>query len=271
MELGPGIDFDKLCPFWEFFEGEGLNERIVNLAPHIVDPVLLLGSGQGLVSEALGTICKDLTNLDKSPTMAVYAKLRRGQDTILDEVDSFKLGRLFATIVVNTGIITAPKISTGFVERLVGTILRHMSPSGKVIVSYFRRSVFSDDGEKLGLVGKMSNSDIFLEANGDLDRAKALLLTRGVDASVADQAFRRNESKLIRHSQLIVAVGQRYIEVHGESPVAFIRRYMGFYPYNLWPEDEVRMRCVLERELRVLEEHMINEDTNVLILERRHS
>ena len=117
----------------------------------------------------------------------------------------------------------------------------------------------------------MSNNDVFFEAEGDLDRAKDLLLVRGIDPSVAGEVFRNNEHNLQIYSQLVVSVGRRYMELHGESPLAFIRRYLGVYHHNLLPEDEVRLRQVLEREFLVVEEQIINQDTNVLVLEQRHS
>lgn len=148
--------FSNLAYCWEFFEQDGLTDDLINqYARHISEPVLVVGSGQGLVSRRLIDLGFDVSSVDSIPEMAHRAKERRGVDTEVVDFISLERQDIFRTIIVNTGVIT-PHLIDELAQSFADSLVRNLNAEGSVILAMFERTQFDEFAEYIGIDSSLS-------------------------------------------------------------------------------------------------------------------
>lgn len=212
--------FDRWVDYWELYEDKaGLTTRITEaLYEKICSPVLILGSGQGVISEDLLLEGKDVTSVDISRVMANKARERRGIETVVADATSVMLKKRFRSIIVPTGVLTMQRMEGDFVEKLLRNIRAHSESETKVIFSYFWNSPWDQAKALLGYYKKPSNAVYFWKAQGDLEAAKHLLVTEGgILQETADRIFSQCKEALQEILELYLVVGERYQQINNND------------------------------------------------------
>lgn len=143
--------FDRLAFCWESFENDGANTSTVSHLQHsIASPVLVVGSGQGLVSSAIHAIGHEVVSIDRSPEMAKFAAARRSVDTTVCDLLDFFPQQKFATIFVNTGVIS-PLVFPDRLHQSTRRIRELARPEATVLASCLLWTDFDAVAEQLGL------------------------------------------------------------------------------------------------------------------------
>jgi hypothetical protein len=82
-ELFP-IDYRVWADYWDLLEHHGLNaENAFLLSEALASPMLIVGSGQGLLSQYFAQCGYDICSVDRSIEMAKFATYRRGMPTVV--------------------------------------------------------------------------------------------------------------------------------------------------------------------------------------------
>lgn len=143
--------FAELAPFWEYFEHDGLTDVIiVPYKEYLLGRVLVVGSGQGLVSDCLIKMGFDVISIDSVPEMARRAKERRGVETQVVDFMNYHSPVPFDTIIVNTGVITPSSVDKQS-SSLAESLFKNLAENGRVILSFFERTSFDDLVQYLSL------------------------------------------------------------------------------------------------------------------------
>jgi SAM-dependent methyltransferase len=259
--------FEEFCPYWEFFEHTGLSRDILASIACLASPILLLGSGQGFVTEMLTGLGHDVTNVDVSRAMIEYARRRRNVETIRGDAASVRLDRRFQTIIVNTGLLTEANVRTGFISQLLDNVDRHLRERGHVVLAYLKRCPSTEALAHLGLLDRPSNNGMLWEARASLDTIKTGLLARGYEPSTLDILFLLFEEELEQHRQLVVNVGNAYVTArHAETPpTEFLDSCADFGLCLLTSEAEQLMLDAIEDRHRIVERVDADQTTRILV------
>lgn len=239
---GVPTDYAVWADFWDLMETHGLNARAIPvLAPFLRAPVLLVGSGQGLVARSLEHAGYAVVSVDSSPAMARHALERRGVRTLVCDAVDLRMDRTFGTVLVSTGVVNERTLQRRIVPRLAASLRPLLRPGAHLLLSYFRRSAWTGVAHLLGLYGRPSANELFWAAGGDLDRAERLFAVRTGHRAAVHRTFQRHHDALARHSRFVVDVGRRCAELGVTSPEAFLREHSGFYPYPLTAHAEAAL------------------------------
>jgi Methyltransferase domain len=266
----PGSAFDAFGPYWEYFEQAGLSGEALKSIEPIVSPVLVLGSGQGVVSQTLTAAGHDVTNVDCSRAMIDYARTRRQVETILGDAASIALERRFATVIIATGILTDANVHTRFVTDVVNNADRHLSDDGHVVLAYFRRSRAREVLERLGLLGHPSTNAKVWEGRDSLAGMKAALMACGYGDRALDVAFVVFDEALDRQRQLMADVGHAYVRARGVAapPPEFLDQFAELGECYLSSESEDAVRKAIEDRHTIVNRLEPADDTIVLVYKR---
>jgi SAM-dependent methyltransferase len=263
--------FDELSPYWRFLENGGLNENLSVLVEYVASPVLLLGSGQGLVSQKLVARGYDVTNVDISRSMIGYAKSRRGVETIEADAASVSISRKFRTIIISTGLVTEANAQTRFVVELLTNVDRHLACGGQVLLTYLKTSSSVQVFEYLGLLGRPSNNFDIWNARASLDKMKECLSAKGYDNNLIDYLFVLFEDKLEDHRQMIERIGSEYMKINGgaEPPQKLIDACADFASCYLKPVSEHSLIKAIEERYGILVQLGLDDKVKAIVYARR--
>lgn len=143
--------FTKMAYCWEYFEKDGLTDILIDkYINSIVNPVLVVGSGQGLVSSYLIKLGFNVSSIDSVLEMATLAKERRNVDTEIIDILDFKSNYNFNTIIVNTGV-ASPSFVDNFSKQLAISLNNNLKVGGKVVLASFERTHYDDFAHRLFL------------------------------------------------------------------------------------------------------------------------
>ena len=261
-------DYEVWAQYWDLIESHGVNVTAIPvLGPLLRGPILLIGSGQGLVAQSLVEAGFDVVAVDNSPAMARLALERRGLRTLVCDVVDLRLDERFGTILVNTGVVNGRSVDAGIVPRLATSLRPLLEPDAHLLIGYFRTSVWTHVAETLGLYGSPSTNELFWTSEGDLARAEHLFAVRSGRPFAVHRAFERHRVELARHAEFILRVGERCSTLR-EAPAAFLRQHGGFYPFPLEPRSESELARSLLRAglVRCADQVLNGGDTRVIAL-----
>lgn len=243
------IDLTTWADYWDLIEENGLNSDVVHrLAPDLESPILIVGSGQGLVSARCIALGHNVWSVDKSAAMADRALHRRRVPTIVGDVFEVELAMRFKTILVSTGIINERTLDEAVLPRLMASVRRLLADDGRLVLAYFRRSLWTDIATELGLYGRPSRNLLFWQARGDLAHAEQKFSDAANRPADVHRVFSEHYEPLARHQDFITRVGQRHQMLAGREPDAFIAEHSGYYPFPLTREAERQVEDVLGSE-----------------------
>jgi len=228
------IDYTIWAEYWDLLEHQGLEIDFMQRFIGFVDsPCLVVGSGQGLLSEFLEQRGYEVVNNDSCTDMAVRAKQRRQIETIVGNIVDIRLPIKFKTVVISTGIINELAIAQNQLYKIINSIDHHLIVGGSLILAYFRRTFWTDLAEKLGLYGVPSNNVLFWKAQGALERAANLFGVCNSKPRETQVLFDTYRECLNRHMNMVCRIGERHETLCPNSADLFIERHSGYYPFSL--------------------------------------
>lgn len=125
--------------YWSYEEDFFLDTETINkLAPYIIDPVLIIGAGQGLLVEQLQKEGINVDGVDLDPHMIMYAKKRRGLDLIEANANNMPFADdSYKTSIIATGVVDWLDDEKE-IELIINEVLRVTDDSGKVLVAFYK-------------------------------------------------------------------------------------------------------------------------------------
>jgi len=143
-------------------------ETINRLSDSVIDPVLVVGAGQGLLVQGLIQKGFRVDGVERSPVMIAYAKSRRGLDLIEADARSMPLvDSTYGTSIIATGVVDFMD-DEQLVKEIIDETKRVTTASGKVFVAF--SGVHPVTEKFLRTIG--------LIQNGRLYQKRTLLLSR---------------------------------------------------------------------------------------------
>jgi hypothetical protein len=165
--------------FWDILEDTGLTPiGLKPVLPSIGSPVLLLGSGQGLISRYLLDNGLRVTSVDLSKPMASAAWQRRRVKTLIADAACLRLKKTFRTVIVATGVISPRHLEGRFVDDLLGSLAAHAREGTNIRIYHFLKGAWFKARKALGL-DRCSNRAMVADARGDVDKAMHWLVRYG--------------------------------------------------------------------------------------------
>jgi hypothetical protein len=215
-------DFTKYVDYWDLYEDKnGLTTSIVaELSEYIRSPILVIGSGQGLIPGYLISIGEKVISVDINQKMADKALERRGIQTVVADAATVKLQQQFNTIIVSTGIASIERIEGKFLDKFLENIKTHSNRNAQIIFCYFWNSPWEQARKLLGIVKSPSNEVYFWKAQGHLETAKRLLISEGgIPQETVDKLFHQHKEVLQALLKSILLIGERYRSINnGQDP-----------------------------------------------------
>jgi len=134
-----GRYWDAWSHYWLFFEDNMFNtEGIQKLGVDIVDPVLVVGAGQGLLMEQLLQRGFKVDGVDLSPRMIEHAKMRRHIDLIHADASNLPFADgSYKTCIVATGVVDFMDDEQQ-IASTVDEAQRVTDASGKTLLAFYR-------------------------------------------------------------------------------------------------------------------------------------
>lgn len=265
------IDLSIWADFWDLLEHHGLSPNILQQTlPGLEGPVLVVGSGQGLVPAFLLRSGYAVTSLERSRAMARMSRRRRGLDPIVQDGACYRCDDRFKTIILNTGVLNSRTLGSGEALSIVDNISTMLARDGRLVVAFFRWTRWTDLALRLGFFGTPS-SNVVLWRHRD-DFGKALRLLEGSDGSADDLAalLCSNRKLISEHARNIIKLGESYRDLTGLAPDGFISEHSGFFPFPLAESHESAVtKQMSARGFQTMEYFVFNGgDTGILVLGR---
>ncbi len=150
--------WETWAPYWSYFEDSMLDiEGIQKLSIDIVDPVLVIGAGHGLLVEQLLQKGFKVDGVDLSPQMIKCAKERRNIDLICADARKLPFADgSYQTVVVATGVVDFMDDEQQ-IKDIVTEARRVTVANGKTLLAFYR---FHPKAEKLmKYIGVITDND----------------------------------------------------------------------------------------------------------------
>lgn len=143
--------FRDLSFCWDHFEQDGLNDAVIlRFMSSIVSPVLVVGSGQGLVSRVLLDAGHQVHSIDCLESMALLAVQRHSVETEVVDLLDLDATDAYNTIIVNTGVLY-PSFVRKHLREFVSKINEALRDKGVIVLSFFRATDFDKTAVDFGL------------------------------------------------------------------------------------------------------------------------
>lgn len=134
--------FRDLSFCWEHFEQDGLTDAIIlRFMSSIVSPVLVVGSGQGLVSRALLDAGHQVHSIDCLEIMAQLAVQRNSVETTVIDFLYLNATNEYKTVIINTGVLY-PIFIKRHLNDFVDKINEVLRCGGMILLSFLRKTDF---------------------------------------------------------------------------------------------------------------------------------
>ena len=138
--VGRGEPWWRLwAPYWEHIEDRHLGVFVTDsFADTVVEPVLVVGAGQGLVVERLKRHGVRATGVDRSRPMLEMAARRRSLEMPLADARALPFAtESFETVVVSTGVVDYTA-DTEAIGQMLEEVMRVLRPRGTALVAFYQ-------------------------------------------------------------------------------------------------------------------------------------
>lgn len=136
------FDFwDALAPYHSALENNYFDlPSLRRILPEVLEPVLVVGAGQGLIVAELQKRGLHCDGVDFSPEMIRHARLRRGLSLIQADAKAMPLpDAAYQTIIYATGVVDFISDEVE-IKRIMDEAGRIVSPTGCILVAFYRGS-----------------------------------------------------------------------------------------------------------------------------------
>jgi ubiquinone/menaquinone biosynthesis C-methylase UbiE len=134
-------------------------EAIRKLQEHIVDPVLIVGAGQGLLVEELKKIGYTVDGIDNNPRMIEFAENRRGIKLIQADATNLSFDdNVYKTTLIATGVVDYMD-DEQLIEKMLKESVRVTTSEGNVLVAFYKVHPASESIQRR--IGIITNDNTF--------------------------------------------------------------------------------------------------------------
>jgi SAM-dependent methyltransferase len=142
----PSAFWDALAPHHSSLENNYLDVHSVrHILREIVQPVLVVGAGQGLIVEELRRNGMRCDGVDLSPEMIRYAKALRGLELIEADARALPFAKgTYETVLYATGVLDFIG-DEGVIQVILQEGRRVATASGRIFVAFYRMSQSLED------------------------------------------------------------------------------------------------------------------------------
>lgn len=134
--------FKDLSFCWDCFEQDGMNNKLISqFMATITSPVLVVGSGQGIVSRVLLDNGHHVHSIDCLESMAQLAIQRNSVETEVINFLDLNVTNEYRTVIINTGVIY-PSFIKRYLDDFINKIDKVLKNEGVILLSFFRKTDF---------------------------------------------------------------------------------------------------------------------------------
>lgn len=233
------FDWNALSAVWDRFEGYGLDpEALDAVAVGLKSPVLVVGSGQGLLQEGLQLAGFQAVGVDSSLPMLRQAVQRRRTTACAAAAEHLPFSdQCFRSAVIATGVLDSRWLNDGC--RIVAEVQRVVDVSGIVLVGCFLADTEAAARlRELGLIvhGRQQNDRIVAlwrrARLGDGSAAQLVADWTGGSVAAANMALHRHVGVVRGIVACFDRVREQLIRA-GHAPESFLDAYycgeVGFF------------------------------------------
>ncbi|MDC0357865.1 class I SAM-dependent methyltransferase [Oligoflexia bacterium] len=238
--------FNDLAFCWEFFEEDGLNgSNIKNYLEYVASPVLVVGSGQGVVAKDLIEQGFDVCCIDCSEAMAKFANQRFGIETQVIDFLDFKSDKRFNTVIINTGVIF-PKVIKAHAPELARKIHDCLFENGHVLLSFFQVTDFDATAKELKL-HKASKLlvELWLSLQEGMGLSEFLKRKYSMHPALQYLLHRHKTDILEFEAQVKNACAQfmkvRRVDFNDPELLKFISEALPYVPYGISRDEQISL------------------------------
>ena len=256
--------FRRLAFCWHAFEHDGLTDTMVaGCLGHVDGPILVVGSGQGLVSQGLQRAGFEVVSVDSEPEMAVQAQARRNIATRVADFFELEADPGIRTVLVNTGVVTPSLVRTR-AEAFARQLRRLVPVDGRVVLSYFQRTAFMDVAEEMGLRQSLSLLDSLCRRVIDHGERVQEALARCLPPAYPRNGLEAFPEEWADFQGQILAA---YALYEGpQDPHTVLPQALRYVPFGLREDKRVHLMQTLERAGLVLEHGWRKDSVHISIL-----
>lgn len=260
--------FKSLAFCWDVFESDGLNDELIAFfLEHLAGNLLVIGSGQGIVSRALIDRGYSVDSIELLEEMASFAAKRRKINSTVSNFLTTPIERRYRSVIVNTGVIL-PSMSIDDLGRLFNNLHSCISDGGCAIVAYFERSEFDDFIEEY----ELDRSESIYEKLWDgIQQGRAIehILADILGQRCPAFQYKKYHDDLSELQYQIKESGIRFQKQYPEQDVRrFIKEKLKYTPFGLSRKQQITLHQCAEQTGFSFVELKTFGKTNVAVLRK---
>ncbi len=265
------IEWGKLAVVWEHFEKMGLSPSKMHcLLKYIESPILIVGSGIGLVPRYLQEIGHVVTSIDPCAEMVEHAR-KRGISVDQSDIETSRYtDKSFSTVILSTGVVNTETLASGTAEKILKRTYSLLRCKGKAISAYFLENAEMEKVyDTLQLNVSPSNNALFIGATSKTEALKVFVESSGVEPSLLHEIFDQQED-LIEMQRVLVNKMAQTLEREGIHARDYISKYFSYKTYDLPAKQRDRYIDLFKRHFSLMKVTVIgNGDTEVIAGQKR--
>lgn len=249
VDVTPEIKlFDDLSFCWDYFERDGLtDESITHFSNNVKSPVLVVGGGQGLISQRLREAGHEVCTLEIHQSMADLAWSRRKVESIVVDFMNFESPQKFATIIINTGVVY-PSFIESSAEAFVEKIDHYTHDNGVIALSFLHKTAFDHAVSHLEL---HHNQELLGCIWDYISKEKSIfdaLTAYHLELPRLAYLLSRFKKELLEYELQIKTAGIRFFSISNDDDVReFIIQSLHYVSYGLNFREQLALLSTFER------------------------
>lgn len=261
------IDWNIMSKVWEAYENMGVSpKRLDRVLRYLESPILVMGSGMGLVSECLINKGYTVDSIDSSSEMIKRSREKRNIASILCNSEKTPFpDKSYKTILINSGVIDSVSLYAGDTQKILEECMRLIRNDGKVIISYFKEEPHMEFiYNSLKLNRYPSNYSLFLVDDLKKVRSKFETDTK-MRKDLIDFIF-STYPKSIKYLYTLVNNIKETLLTKNIAPKRFISKHIGYNKYNLNNIEEKYLIHIIKNSFNIVKKEKLSDNqTQILI------
>lgn len=261
--------FRDLSFCWDHFEQDGLTDAIIlRFMSSIVSPVLVVGSGQGLVSRALLDARHHVHSIDCLESMAQLAVQRNSVETEVIDFLELNATNEYKTVVINTGVLY-PLFLKRHLSKFIKKLDEVLMCGGVILLSFFRKTSFDITVMDLRL---HKDKRLLVEIWRGINSGRNIfevLLSEFWDLPGMRYLLCRHKQELEEFESQIRIAGRRFESSHScKETEEFIAESLSYVSFGIEREDQISLFHSFDRSSIRLKEIYNSKNATFAILEK---
>ncbi len=162
--------WETWAPVWELMENRHMDTEIIeNNINEILNPVLIIGAGQGLIVKYLRDKGYIADGIDIEEEMIKYAKMRHHIDII--KADASKLpfnDNSYKTVIISSGVVDYIE-DEKLIKKIINEALRITKPNGNIFIAFYQlNNTIEKLYKNIGVID--SNNNLFIKRMFEIEK-----------------------------------------------------------------------------------------------------